>query len=261
MICVAGVIVHGDRQWTEIDSRVGALIDEYIPERDRPGFVFHATDIFHGSRYFHRDNPEWPQERRFGLLLRLAAIIKDLNLPLVAACYDKAKWAVRANEAIEEFSSDRPDLALGLMHIGAALDCLTRADSWLAKFSPDELAAVVHEEGPKAKQQIKLALRAARGRLPVPPEFADTQKRVSLPLKRIIDTIHWAEKPDARPLQLADLTAFTFCRIAKGMPTGDQPHEVVLRQLWEIIQPQMVWMFEAKQPISYLNDPEPDGGE
>jgi hypothetical protein len=49
VLTVAGVLVHGDRQWPEVDRLIVALIDKYIPEPDRRGFVFHATDIFHGS--------------------------------------------------------------------------------------------------------------------------------------------------------------------------------------------------------------------
>ena len=49
-LSVAGVIVHGDFEWPEVDKRIAALIEKYISEPDRRlDFVFHATDIFHGS--------------------------------------------------------------------------------------------------------------------------------------------------------------------------------------------------------------------
>ena len=85
-LAVAGVIVHGDQQWREADRRVAALIDKHIPKADRPGFVFHATDIFHGSRYFDRKKPEWAsRERRWAILEDLAQIISDLKLPVAVA--------------------------------------------------------------------------------------------------------------------------------------------------------------------------------
>ena len=31
-LCVAGVLVHGDSQWPEVDRRIEKLIEEYIPE-------------------------------------------------------------------------------------------------------------------------------------------------------------------------------------------------------------------------------------
>jgi hypothetical protein len=61
-LCVAGVLVHGDNQWPEIDRRILNLIDQYIPQQDRIGFCFHATDIFHGSDYFDRKKREWSDE-------------------------------------------------------------------------------------------------------------------------------------------------------------------------------------------------------
>ena len=44
-LAVAGVIVHGDDQWPKVDRRIVELIEKYIPEEDRLGFVFHATDL------------------------------------------------------------------------------------------------------------------------------------------------------------------------------------------------------------------------
>ena len=67
-LSVAGVMVHGDREWPEIDRRIAALLDEFIPQEDRVGFVFHATDIYHGSGYFYRRKEEWQQPRRVALL-------------------------------------------------------------------------------------------------------------------------------------------------------------------------------------------------
>ena len=65
-MCVAGVLVHGDKEWPEVDLRIKALIDKYIPALHRDGFVFHATDVFrHGSGYFDRRKPEWNRARRF----------------------------------------------------------------------------------------------------------------------------------------------------------------------------------------------------
>jgi hypothetical protein len=55
-LCVTGVIVHGDRQWPEVDKRIGALIEKYVDEPQlRPSFVFHAKGILHGNGYFDRD--------------------------------------------------------------------------------------------------------------------------------------------------------------------------------------------------------------
>lgn len=199
-LTVAGVIVHGDDQYREIDQRFVELINKYIPEEDRLGFVFHATDIFHGSRYFDRRQPQWAsREQRWPILEDLAKIIGDFELPVVLGARDK------------RYGDERPDP--NLLHLHAALECLYGADLWLNAFAADELATVVHEDGASAKPVIRQAVRALRYPETLAPESADFFTRAyGLPFDHIIDTVHFAEKADARLLQLADLCAFTICR-------------------------------------------------
>lgn len=84
-LSVAGVILHGDVEWPLVNQRLVALVEKYIPEPDREGFVFHATDIFHGSRYFDRRKPELATPaQRWPILLDMARIIEDLSRPLRA---------------------------------------------------------------------------------------------------------------------------------------------------------------------------------
>ena len=243
MMCVAGVLVHGDKEWPEIHRRLRGLLEDYLPEEDRPGRVFHATDIFHGSDYFDRRKPEWPQERRFKLLRDIAAIIADLKLPLTVGFLNKTRFATAARQAGLEVPDDK------FMHNVAAFDCLVWADYWLQIHAPDELATVVHEDRPGVKERIKYSLRAARGDLPAIEGVPYSPADPSIPLKHIIDTIHWAEKPDALPLQLADLCAFTFYRVMKGpgpWRPADWPSDQVLSDVWDVLAPQITWYGPAE---------------
>jgi len=157
-MCVAGVLVHGDEDWPEIDRRVLALIDKYIPLQDRKGFVFHATDIFHGSGYLDRRKPEWDNEtKRHPILYELVYIIDSLHLPIVVGKCEKNTFMVGVFQP-----SDSPRMKNNIIHQSALLDCLTWADSWLAKYSPNELATVVHEDGTSSKGFIKRSLRMFR---------------------------------------------------------------------------------------------------
>jgi len=246
-LCVAGVIVHGDQQWPEIDRRILALIDKYIPESDRPGFVFHATDIFHGSKYFDRRKPEWAnQERRIGLLNDLSLIIEDLHLPVVVGFYSKDKFGAGAlDPGISNKEKGK------LIHDVATLDCLLRVDAWLEKFAPNELATVVHEDGTPAKNLIKHSLRfARRNDLLDAQELQDAKRIFGLPLKRIIDTVHFAEKPDARPLQLADLAVFVLARMFK-----DEPVPAIAG---ERINKHMNWIYEHAAQVKQRMMPSGD---
>jgi Protein of unknown function (DUF3800) len=200
-ICVAGVIVHGDHEWPEIDRRIAALIDKYIQASDQLDFVFHTTDLFHGSEYFDRRKPEWTRDIRNSILADIARIIEDLQLPVVFGQYEKDKFGAGVLSA-DETTRKKAEL----MHRVAVIDCLLRADKWLARYSPTEVATVVHEDGVPSKRLTEFTVRMLRSAENLAAEGFpdDVAQKIGLPLKRIIDTVHFAEKSDARPLQLAD---------------------------------------------------------
>ena len=239
-------MAHGDRQYPEIDRRILGLIDKYIPPLDRPGFVFHATDVYHGSGHFDRRKPEWDSPRkRIPILNDLAAIIADLNLPIVAGNYEKQTYghALDPNKTEDAgviLALSDPEFKAKMIHSGAAVDCLIWADRWLAQYAPTELATVVHEDGTSAKRLIKRIVRVLRSKeLLAASKFTPAlQEQFSLPLKRIIDTVHFAEKADARPLQLADLCAFTLARGLKNLPLPPYVIDVVLHHMrWFLKNP------------------------
>jgi hypothetical protein len=44
-LVVAGPLIEGDTQLESIENHFGMLVFKHIPFDDRPGFIFHATDI------------------------------------------------------------------------------------------------------------------------------------------------------------------------------------------------------------------------
>jgi hypothetical protein len=233
-LCVAGVLVHGDAQWPQVDRRILDLIEKYIPGKDQLGFVFHATDIFHGSRYFDRRKPEWSDEnRRAAILDELADIIDDLHIPVVLGLYDKENFS---KLVLEETGSTMGSDSIA--QLVAILNCLSKADHWLATNADMELTTVVHEDGVRIKPLIKRLVRAARDRqLLLAMGLSDEWIEASgyLPLRRIIDTVHFAEKSDARPLQLADLCAFIVSRVKRNKSVPPKTREIVFRHLKWIV--------------------------
>ena len=229
VLAVAGVLVHGDLEWPEIDRRVCALIDKFIPEADRSEFIFHAKDIFHGSGYFDRRKPQWDHlDKRILVLNELADIIDDLHLPIVLGHYVKDKFGAGVLTA-----EDGPKKRGLMIHGSAAMDCLVWADKWLAEYAPSELATVVHEGGAATSALIKRAVRVLRhpGLMTKAGMSGMDQQELSLPLKRIIDTVHFADKADARPLQLADLCAFVLGRALKDMPIPSRAFRIIWKHL------------------------------
>lgn len=239
-LIVAGVIVHGDHEWPEVDRRILALVDQYVDADSRNGFVFHAKDVFHGSGYFDRRKPEWADPTdRWKVLADLGKIISDMKLPVVAGGYSKDGFGVGVLSG-DEGQSFKHNMVQDM----AVFDCLLHADKWLETYAPDELATVTHEDGTAAKRLIKHSVRALRNEWLMAEYGLDGEvaKAAGLPLKRIIDTVNFTEKADARPLQLADLCAFSLGRSMRGL---DVPLDVltpIFQSVW--------WLVERK------NDPE-----
>ena len=153
-LAVAGVIVHGDEEWPEVDRRILALINQYVDDENQDGFVFHATNVFHGNGYFDRKKPEWAdREKRWQVLSDLAKILEDLKLPVVAGSYKKEGFGAGVLTGLE-----RPLFKHNMLHDMAILDCLLHADRWLEIYSPSELAAVIHEgrnTGQEAHKRVR----------------------------------------------------------------------------------------------------------
>jgi hypothetical protein len=226
---VAGVVVHGDNDSVELEDQFDELVERYIPEDDRPGFIFHATDLFHGGPYF--DRQRWPREVRLQILNDLAKVIKDLSLPVVAGFYKKEGFGAGVLSPTESEIFKH-----GIMHTMAAIDCAMWADRWLEKFSPNENAVVIAEDVDRVKRLIKAAIRVLRSEdLILKNGLGAVIGPVGLPLKRIVDTVHFAEKADARALQLADLCAFTLGRAAKDKSVPLPVFEIIWNHLkWTI---------------------------
>lgn len=231
-LSVAGVIIHPDQQWQAISDRLEALRHKHLPPEDQTGFAFHATDLFHGSRYFDRRHPKWAdKDLRWSILAELAQIIDDLDLPVVAGTYQKNKFGLGLLPP--------EDINKRLIQNVAAMDCLIWADRWLGINAPGEVAVVVHEDGTEAKALMKHSARLLQSAalLDAAELGEDVRKEFGLPLMRIIDDINFVEKNRTPPLQLADLCAFI---LGRAMQDKEVPEDV-----FEIVWKHLKWIPEA----------------
>jgi hypothetical protein len=193
--------------------------------------VFHATDIFHGRGYWRAVQPAV----RFAALRDLAKIIDDLALPVIVGGYEKEGFGGGVLDVAE-----RAQFKATIIHSAAAIDCLVRADQWLERFAPRELATVVHEDGPRRKHFIQRCVEILRSEELMESEGMNKQARdeLRLPLRRIIDTVHFATKPGARPLQLADLCAFVFGRFQQNKSVPNEAFELIWKRLRWLMPPE-----------------------
>jgi hypothetical protein len=148
-------------------------------------------------------------------------------LPVVSGHYTKDKFGL----GIVSKDQDGPKVIGAMVHGSAAMDCLIQADRWLEKYAPHELATVVHEDGAATKVLIKRAVSMLRNPALHGGLSEEACRELGIPLKRIIDTVHFADKEDARPLQLADLCAFVMGRALKDMPVPAHAFQVIWKHL------------------------------
>ena len=195
---VAGVLVHTDNEWREVRDAIQKLADDWLPPADRPGFIFHARDLYHGSKYWDRE--VWPAEIRGQILIELIGIITgQLRLPIFAQFVEKKTFGIGK--------------AVGMQGT-CTLDCVIWADKWLARFAPDENATATAENNDDVKQVIRaMQVVLQHPELMVAHGLDGTK---DLPLKRIIDGVSFQNKQEAVALQLADACCFVLKRGYSG---------------------------------------------
>ena len=187
------------------------LVEKYIPEEDREGFVFHAVDIWNNHGYF-ADKRVWPREKCWEILWDLAMFPALFVLPIAVGLKlrpEVADWIKEPVERIEKkYRRKAHDVAL---HGLAFVDFTYGVENVMRKHWADEVAELVAEnwrEVHDSLQGIHFNMKskkwfAAEWTNP-PPEF---------PLVRIRGAIKFAAKKDEPALQIADVCAY-FIRAA-----------------------------------------------
>jgi hypothetical protein len=206
---VAALIVHADRQWKVLHEHLGEIRKQFLPPEDRNGFVFHAKDVFHGSRYFHRDR--WPYETRLSILKAMLSVINDVGVSLVVGL---GRLQIGANDDAVKIQKE--------MHLVAYVHCLAGIEQFMRLKAPEELATLIAENTTEMQQRLKrvhhgiLSLRSDRD---IPgPELI----REFLPLRHIIEAVHFSGKLECDLLQYSDVFAFSFYRYLARKPRGNR---------------------------------------
>jgi hypothetical protein len=213
ILCVAGVIIDADNQWKDVEAALNRVAFDWLPPPDNMGFIFHTTDLYHGSGYWDRE--VWPEEIRFEIIWELLAILEKFRLPVVVGFYEKKKFG-KGSLPQEDMKYPGKQVTMQGM---ATMNCLISADQWIAKYTRQEVAIVILENTDRVKVHIKLVTRIFKSEQLLAAAQI-TNRQGLLPLKHIIDTPHFAAKSESPLLQLADLCAFILRRglAGKSMP-------------------------------------------
>jgi hypothetical protein len=198
---VAGVIVHGDTQWKPMEQHLLDVKERHIPAEHLAEFVIHGKDILNGRKApFFGDNKEWPADRRMQIIKDVLQIRSGLGFSVCLG------YSFR--ESSKE--SDTKEAA-HFRHVLSYCNCLIGCEEFMRRFAQDEVATVVAEDIPEKRRAIK----ETHSRI-VAPNTDFPALRESLPIRHIVDDVHFADPKRSSLLQFADAYAFSFRRILAG---------------------------------------------
>jgi hypothetical protein len=200
-LVVAGAVIQGDTQLNEVEDYIASLVRKHIPKQDWEGFVFHAKDIWHGTKYF-KDPGEirtkWLPEQRHGILRDLAEIPAKFKIPLAFGIIQKSK-----REHL--FQNISPDINKNTsFHCMAFAQCCGVIERIMRNF-PDENTVLIVEDCPSNAdlKDIIADFRSISATYSV-----DKSNGNNFPIQRIRDTPHFVKKAESPNLQIADMCAF-----------------------------------------------------
>jgi hypothetical protein len=241
---VSAVIVHGDEQLIPLEEALEAVVQAYIPEADRAGFVFHAKDIFHGVKYF-KDRDRWPLNKRISILEDLCEIPKRLSIPIVFQ-YVRKDWFPAT---ISKGSLTSEEIDVGA-HSVAFAACSMEVERKMRMFWSDEVAQLVAENNDRAKATIRWAHALMR----TPSQLQQHNINIDCPpLERIRGSVQFADKNESRPLQVADLCAFFIRGFLNGHPQSGRFYNSLRRSM--LVLPTHDLRFEDKWTTAWPYGP------
>lgn len=208
-LVVAGVAVNADKQFKEIEGYLDGLAKKHIPDEKRGGFAFHAMELFHGTKNFNRTT--WEFEKRLEILDDLALIPKKFDLPVC--------WGATERQSAPGLLSKptSPLLLEQIIHGNAFFKFVMQIEVVMRATANDEVAMLIAEDRPIMRRMLKIAHAMLQGR--APRRFQEELDNIKgefftklLPLERIIETVHFAQKGKSSLLQVADICAFSIKR-------------------------------------------------
>lgn len=205
LLIVAGVLVHGDKNWRAIADDLLEIRETCAPDGEPTPTYLHAKDIYHGTGEFHRER--WPREHRLSILDRIAALPGRHRIPLVWGSCSRVDFAA-------ENPTASPQEQLTSCYSMASIIAFLQAEWFMRnRAGLSEIASIVMERNANLQRQIHDLFRTMKE----PADYAahlgwDVSEII--PIKRLIDAPSFQDKAGSSILQLADFCAFALKRAA-----------------------------------------------
>jgi hypothetical protein len=210
ILVVAGVVVDADTQWRRVAEHLDLLIKEFVPEKDRDGFIFHSTKLFHKS------SPV-PATHSHEALKALLAIPSKFKLSVVFGYIRKLPSQEWPPGTPQREMRERARTQIGLYHSITFSMCALGVERLMREDThADEIATLVVENNTDTARDVKTAYNAMKGRNLESErerktfEFLAKKQPELLPIRQIIDVPHMVQKHEASLLQIADACAMVI---------------------------------------------------
>lgn len=224
-VVVAGIFVHADEQLVPLEEKLEELVRKHIPKEYQQDFFFHASDIWSGVGKIFKDRERWPLPKRLSILRDLARVPRKLDIPIVYAAIERSTMTF----AEFEIKPSTPHERNVATHALAFAASTVNVEGFMRNVWPDEVAQLVAEDNNEVRRHIKGVHEIFRNPYKVGEEIIPHN---FLPLRKIRGPVHFANKTESRPLQMADLCAF----VIRGH-LAKHPHN---GPLYNLIKPMML---------------------
>lgn len=217
-VVVAGIIVHADDQWRALEKYLADLIEDVVPPDRRDGFYFHASDIWSGSKKGHFPKDEFSGDYRWKILEELCSIPQQFQMQIICGFVDRRR---RIFGNVRDITPSGETIA---EQTSAYFVCALQAEKFMREAAgPDEVALLIAERADAAKpiKNLHNWLRDPKGVGAWQAAEPDDTWRAYMPVERIVETAHFADKQDSLPLQLADTCAFFIKRHLMGRQNSE----------------------------------------
>jgi hypothetical protein len=205
-LIVAGAMVNADAQWLSLETYLSDMLESFVPKGQPKPSCFHAKDVYHGTKEFHRDR--WPDTNRMGLLEEMAKVPKTFDMPLFGAAIPRAEYG-------NKWGASDLERDIGCYTLASIVSLMQVERYMRLKGDEGEVAAAYFENNNRLRSRLKEVHRSIRNPSTEVIELTGTSD--CIPLSRITDTVSFQEKTDASILQVAD-----YCAFAKKRKVGNQ---------------------------------------
>jgi hypothetical protein len=207
VLAVAGVIVDADRKLIAVERHIEKLAARWIPDEQRQGFVFHATELFNGGgKVFRRHDPDWPLAKRLEIANSLADMPRRFGLPVAVGFINRTNDP-GIQRIVEGTDTRDPTVAA---HLLAFMSCAMQVEHWMRQNTSGEVCMLIVEDNEQARRVIREQLTELQK--PDSGSLDESHKK-HFPLRKIKQHPLFEPKQPRSVLQLADFCAYVAKRV------------------------------------------------